>query len=60
VLFRYPLLKNNVFGLKKNLFLDDGAIENLCVGGGSACLQAFDCWWVIMYDPKQVFMAGKT
>jgi hypothetical protein len=52
--------KNNVFGVKK-LVLDEGVMENLFVGGVLSCLlQAFDCWWVIMCDPKQVFMAGKT
>jgi hypothetical protein len=53
------VLKNNVFGVKK-LFLDEGAMENLFVEGVLSCLQAFDCWWVIMYDPKQVLTAGKT
>jgi len=53
------VLKNNVFGVKK-LFLDEGAMENLFVGGVPSCSQSFACWWVILYDPKQVFMAGKT
>jgi len=53
------VLKNNVFGVK-NLFLGEGAMENLFVGSVPSCSQAFNCWWVIMYDPEQVFMAGKT
>jgi hypothetical protein len=53
------VLKNNVFGVKE-LLVGEGAMENLFVGGVPSCLQSFDCWWVILYDPNQVFMAGKT
>ena len=55
----YPVLKNNVFGVK-NLFLYEGAMENLFVRDVPSCLQACDCRWVVMYGPKRVFVAGKT